>query len=807
MADFSPLSTIKKLASGQSVPAEPTAWGRFALRRLLGQGARSVTWLAYDPQQKCEVILKLLTLGPGADAAAVTRWVQQARRVSHLDHPHIVPVLEADVLEQQPFMVSAYVPGHTLASALAQHGAMPPLQAVALALDVLDALVLAHAAGVLHRNLKPANVLVDGAGRAQLMDFGDFSMVAPEAGSAYLAPELLQGQPASALSDVFGVGLLLAEMLSGKPLARDAQGAAPWLLPDDLSEGLNADRHVELHALVLRALAHDPALRYPDAQGLRDALAQWVNASAQAEVAAADAPMAVNGNTMEALLARMRHKSDFPAMSDSVARIQGMASSETESVGSVTNEILKDVALTNKLLRLVNSAHFAARGGSINTVSRAVSLVGFNGIRNMALSLVLLEHMRDKSHASLLKDEFLRSLMAGAIASELSAATRESEEAFIGAMFQNLGRMLAEFYFPDEARAVRNLMAASYKPPSEATASTNVLGLSFEALGLGVAKAWGLPESITHSMRRPRGEPPMRPPVGADERLRWIGVAANEIADILLRVHPRELNVRLAQVAGHYAKTMGLSPQEVRTATVTARKKLIDMATAMELNVQAGTAAAQLLKQPEEDTGFHALPDAMPPMALQATPAPPPEIGTPPPPPAQPVADLLSAGIQDITQAMVDDFKLSDVLRMILETMFRAMHFRRIIFCMRDSKGEALTGRFGLGEGVESAVKPFQISLKPGPQQDLFTTVCLKGADTMISDATDPRIVERLPLWYRQQIKAPTFLLLPLVTKGKPFGLIYADMAEKGVLALNERELALLRTLRNQAIMAFKQSV
>lgn len=69
-----------------------------------------------------------------------------------------------------------------------------------------------------------------------------------------------------------------------------------------------------------------------------------------------------------------------------------MATSETESINSVTNEILKDVALTNKLLRIVNSAHFS-RGSSISTVSRAVSLVGFNGIRNMALSLVLLEHM------------------------------------------------------------------------------------------------------------------------------------------------------------------------------------------------------------------------------------------------------------------------------------------------------------------------------------------------------------------------------------------------------------------------------
>jgi GAF domain-containing protein len=170
---------------------------------------------------------------------------------------------------------------------------------------------------------------------------------------------------------------------------------------------------------------------------------------------------------------------------------------------------------------------------------------------------------------------------------------------------------------------------------------------------------------------------------------------------------------------------------------------------------------------------------------------------------------VLSAGIQDISQAMVEDFKLSDVLRMILETMVRAMGFQRVVFCLRDPKADALTGRFGLGAGVEgpdSVVKAFHIALKAS-SLDLFSTVCLKGVDTLISDATEPRIAQRLPAWYRSHVHAPTFLLLPLVIKGKPFGLVYADMAEKGLLPLDEQELALLRTLRNQAIIAFRQSV
>jgi hypothetical protein len=244
-----------------------------------------------------------------------------------------------------------------------------------------------------------------------------------------------------------------------------------------------------------------------------------------------------------------------------------------------------------------------------------------------------------------------------------------------------------------------------------------------------------------------------------------------------------------------------------------ARKKLNDLAVAMEIRVAPGSIAAKLLKVPvdvqldldmrgaqkEQDSSLGGF-------ELHATQTGPFGVA---PPQAQikddRIAQTLSAGIQDITNAMVEDFKLSDILRMILETMFRAMGFDHIIFCMRDPKTESMTGRFGLGGGVEQYVKSFRIPLKAATP-DLFAVVCNKGADTMISDATDPKIVQRLPVWFTQGVNAPAFLLLPLQIKGVPFGLIYADKKAHGALELDDKELALLRTLRNQAVMAFKQS-
>jgi len=814
--------------------------GRFEIRRLLGQGAQAQVWLAFDPRLEREVAIKQMRPVPRQEASAVEQWLQEARSVSRLTHPHIVPVFEADVHAQRPYLVFEYVAGQTLAQRLAAQGAMPATQAVPLLQDVLSALVAAHADGVVHRDLKPSNVLLDSQGRARVMDFGiaarihraaagaaqptaaqpnaaqpnaaqpDAARPDPAGSPGYMAPEAVRGEAISPLMDVYGAGLLLAELLWGKPvrggsdalqtLRRVASGPLP--LPAELLAGLDD----ALRALLLRATAFEPQQRHASAQAFLDALRAWSGT----QPADAEAASARQNSTLEFLLRRMRSKSDFPALSESIGKIQAMASSDTESISSVTNEILKDVALTNKLLRLVNSAHYA-RGTSIGTVSRAVSLVGLTNIRNMALSLVLLEHMQDRSNAHLLKEEFLRALMAGSVAGELGRSAREGEEAFIGALFQNLGRMLAQFYFAEEAAQVRKLVAAPREPLEEETAATRVLGIGYEALGLGVAKVWGLPESIQRCIVRPPGEPPGRVPENALERLCWTSRAANEMADAMLHADAQGVEARLADTARTYEKTLGLSAGEIQAATGKARKKLVELAQAMDIRVRANSRAAQLLQgaaadappTPASTTGGQ---DALAETQLQATQKLPAWLDA-----AQlsreEVAQTLAAGIQDITNAMVEEFKLSDVLRMILEAMFRALDFQRIVFCMRDPKTDVLTGRFGLGAGVEDMVRLFRVPMVPvGGVPDLFATVCAKGADTLINDASAPRIAERLPAWYRKSVAAPTFLVLPLLLKGRPFGMIYADKAEQGSLVVDEKELAMLRTLRNQAVMAFRQA-
>jgi hypothetical protein len=422
--------------------------------------------------------------------------------------------------------------------------------------------------------------------------------------------------------------------------------------------------------------------------------------------------------------------------------------------------------------------------------------------------------MHDQANAHLLREEFLRALMAGTVAAELATSNAESEEAFVGALFQNLGRMLTQYYFPSEAASIRALRAANPNM-RESAAVRQVLGIDFEDFGLGTARVWGLPESLQRCMQLPEGDPPHSTVVDHFSKLRWIGRTANEMADLVLRTEPQHLDAQLQLAAKRFGKALGLSSGQMGASLSIARKKMADMADAMAVTASPKAAVARLINPPpvlapganqhspmaEGDTLAAEL---MPTPVDPASPEPAPASELSPADTTARIVATLTAGVQDVTDAMVEDVKLSDVLHMILETMFRALDCQRVVFCMRDVKTDTLTGRFGLGVGVEQVVKTFRVPLHPSTTPDLFSTICSRAADTLIRDSRDLRINKRLPAWYLIAFNAPTFLALPLLIKGQCVGLIYADKAEPESLFLDDKALALLRTLRNQAVMAFK---
>ena len=794
---------------------------RFELLRELGRGAQATVWLAHDPRLDREVAVKLLT----ADADESTRheWLNEARAVSRLKHPNIVPVFEADEYEGQPYLVFEYVEGPTLQELRRKRPALPAREAVTLVMGVLDALAAAHEQGIVHRDLKPSNILLGGDGRPRVMDFGIAARVAQADGRnktsldaadgrkkssldaadgrivgtpGYMSPEAARGEAPMPAMDVFSAGVLLGELLAGDKLMRetDPYRAIARVQQEDLMLPASVKVDDTLRAVVQRALARHAAARYDGARSMHAALQAWLTPE--------DTALDTSHATLEFLLRRMKHKTDFPAMSSSVMRIQRVAMSDTDTVTRLSEEIMKDVSLTNKLLRMVNTAHFtSAAGGSINTVSRAVALVGFAGIRNMALSVILMEHMGDKGHAALLKEEFLRALMAGTLAGDLTPQARESEEAFLAAMFQNLGRLLTEYYFPEEALQIRQrlsgpatALAGTQAPPpptaaAREEAARKVLGLGFDDLGAGIAKAWGLPDTLQRGLRVPEGDVPQREiNRRADhgvERMRWLALGANALTDAMLGADGAEQTAALTRVAEIYGPALGLQPRDILVCAQGARARLSNMAQAMGIHVAADAPARRLLQATEPGTIDN---DANTLVAGAGS--------------AAAAQAQLTQGLDAVRQAVAQkSMRLNEVLNLVLQTMQQALGLRCVVFCLREPRTGHLVGRFALGDGSADISAAFRITPEIAGQPDLFAAICAKGADLLISDTKT--VATRLPGWYRQKVNAPTFLLLPLHLKGSAIGLIYADKTPAGSRVIGDAELATLRGLRDQAVAAF----
>ncbi len=785
--------------------------GRFEVRGELGRGAQSVVYLGFDPQLQREVAIKTLHFAR-PDPAQNQSLLAEARAVGRMRHPNIVPIFEAGEQDGDLYLVFENVPGKNLAEFLKQSGALPPVKAVSILRAILDAVVHAHAQGIIHRDLKPSNILLDDNGLPRVMDFGIATRIdSTSEGNgqvtgtpAYLAPEYVLRREVSERSDIFSAGAILFEMLLGRrAFAGDSLKAIMQQIATvDLQVPEDAGIDERLRPILLKAVARDPALRFQTAAQFAEALDNYLDPD--------DEPVSSSGSrqsTIDFLLRRMRHKSDFPALSESVSAINKIANSETESIDKLSNTILKDFALTNKLLRLVNSAYFRpAGGGTISTVSRAVIVLGFEAVRNIAITVLLFEHLQNKGNANQLKEDFLRANLAGVLAKDIGATAqmRDLEQSFICSLFHSLGRLLSQYYFPEESDEIRRVIAQN--ECTEEAAARQVLGISFEDMGIAIAKQWGFPSLIVSTMRRlPAG--PVKKPAQQEDRLRVLSGFANELCDVIAQATPEARERELKRTMARFSEAVAIGQTEIHQTVQRAVEEVADFARVIHLNLQqtnfgkqmrlfakAGGEAVDQDGEQANDLADGTVLGESDPLAGAAG-----DTG------ASPVdaQSVLTAGIQDISNTLIDGFQLNDILRIILETMYRAMGFKRVVLCIRDAKAGVMQGRFGFGPDANETARRFRFPLSFTP--DIFHAATSKGVDLLISDIDDPKIASRIPEWYRKAVPAHSFVLFPLNIKGNPVALIYADRDEPGGIAIPEKELQLLRTLRNQAILAIKQ--
>ncbi len=262
--------------------------GRYVLERLLGRGGMAMVYAARDRRLDRRVAIKVVPVAV-TEPTGRARFAREARSAAGLCHPNAVSVFDAGEADGYLYIVMELVEGRSLANVLAEAEPLEPSQATAIATSVLAALGQAHAAGIVHRDVKPSNIMVSYDGTVKLLDFGiarrldDLAGDVTAAGEVvgtptYLAPEQIQGRPTTPATDVYAVGVVLFEMLAGAaPFNGDSPVATAFAhinapVPDVRS--LRPDVPAWLAVTTRKAMAKDPAQRYGGTAAMQAALTE-----------------------------------------------------------------------------------------------------------------------------------------------------------------------------------------------------------------------------------------------------------------------------------------------------------------------------------------------------------------------------------------------------------------------------------------------------------------------------------------------------------------------------------------------------
>jgi HD-like signal output (HDOD) protein len=471
--------------------------------------------------------------------------------------------------------------------------------------------------------------------------------------------------------------------------------------------------------------------------------------------------------TLSLLWERIRRQGDMPGFTRAINAILASMRGEDEREFSMTQTVLSDPVLTQKVLRLANSGMYSAFGQRINTVSKAVLVLGTEAIGHLALGLKLIEELArstpDSAHAHV---EMEKAVLAGMVAHQVaaSAATRDPEEAVVCSILHSLGRMMVTFYMPERWARMRDIAGAG----CEDGAAQEVLGLSLEALGRATAEHWGLPRNLVAGMRTL--EPGEREEgFGHDDWLAALGTMSTRCANSLWNDDEAGA-AQVAELAAAFAPMLGVEPERMLVAIGKAKTEA-----AADLTI------APLAKPQEKQVQVELVARKR-------------EAGN----------RILMSGAADMRDAGVA-VNPGQMMSMALETIFQGLSFTRAFAFLRNRREGKYLARMGFGAGAK-ALMP-NLSFDDAYEPDVFHAALSSDRVIFIENARDPKFAAKLPGWWRGTLsEARCFVVLPLCLNGQPVGFIYGDWDDTfPSISLSQTEFSLLNDLRALVVRSIER--
>ena len=588
---------------------EATRIGRYEVQARIGCGAQGTVFRAFDPMLEREVAVKVLE--PSADAAQanVDLAHHEARAAAQLAHRNIARIFDLGVHCRRPYLVFEYIAGQGLNSLIAERGAMPQREAWALFRPIVAAIEHAHRHGIAHLDLKPHNIQLTAQGEPRVLDFGlarffirDGDDEQGQPGTVrYMSPEHFNEHALGPHTDVFALCLILVEMLCGQPAflvnGWIQMGAMLFRRGVDLTPLVSRNVSDAAIAVIRDGVAIDHRERIADAGKLLRRLDNaWGGNNEH---------LRVERRAIDFVLRRLQRRGDLPAFPKVVLDVNRVTSEQsTASVKEISTVVLRDTALSARLLRLANSAFHATRVKA-TSVSDAIARLGLEQVRIAANSMGYFAALSG-ARSPPLREALLAALTSGLVARHFAriANTQAIEEAMLCGMLFNTGEHLVIHCLVEEYEAI---CARAARPTHDARliASREVLGVDYARLGGEVAAGWQLPDEIVAAIgyraldKDAERDGQLSNEVSASV-LPQIAAASNEVCELAGFAAPVEAQDELASIAQHHHEWLGMTPIELNEVLSLAAAKMDRFAAVLGVDAHRSTYLCSLRQWRDE---------------------------------------------------------------------------------------------------------------------------------------------------------------------------------------------------------------